>query len=79
MKKREYMKRALDALNAGRVSEDAYDAMIMNADIFCDEDDYEDDRLPPWYAEIEYKDMDSPEAISGARFDDLNYMRYMER
>ena len=81
MTRNEYLKKAFEAYNVGRINEDTYDAMVMNANIFCDEDenDYEDDRLPPWYAEIEYKDMDSPEAISGARFDDLNYIRYMER
>lgn len=39
----------------------------------------EDDRLPPGYVEIEYDDLDSPEARAGCRFDDLNYQRYMER
>lgn len=35
--------------------------------------------LPDTYAEIEYPDMESAEAIDGARFDDLNYQHYTER
>lgn len=35
--------------------------------------------LPRSYAEIEYSDFDSVEAYEGARFDDMNYMRYRER
>lgn len=38
-----------------------------------------DDRLPDSYAEVEYDDFESAEAIDGARFDDLNYQHYMER
>ena len=77
MTKSEYLQRALDAFDTGRVDEATYDAMVSNADIFCDDD--EDDRLPSWYAEIEYDDFDNPEAIEGAKFDDMNYLHYMER
>lgn len=35
--------------------------------------------LPSTYAEIEYDDFDSAKAIEGARWDDANYLRYMER
>ncbi len=75
------MKRLEEAYAEGRISEEAYDAGIMNADIFCDDDDDDDYycNLPDTYAEIEYDDMDAPEAILGARFDDMNYLRYMER
>ena len=80
MTRSEYMKRAQEALSEGRVSPEAYDSMVENADIFCDE---EEDRfygnLPRTYAEIEYDDFDNPEAILGARFDDMNYAHYMER
>lgn len=38
-----------------------------------------DPRLPASYCEIEYDDMESEEAVMGARFDDMNYLRYMER
>jgi len=83
MNRQEYMKRLEEAYDAGRISEEAYDAGIMNADIFCDDDDEDDclyfPQIPETYAEIEYEDMDSPDAILGARFDDLNYMRYLER
>ena len=40
---------------------------------------YQDERLPRGYAELEYEDFDSVEAIDGARFDDTNYNHYMER
>ena len=44
-------------------------------------DDDDDDRsnFPESYCEIEYDDMDSEEAVMGARFDDMNYLRYRER
>lgn len=77
MKRNEYMNRALEALTDGRISEEAYDAMCENADIFCDDDD--EGNLPATYAEIEYNDFDDPEAINGARWDDMNYQHYMER
>ena len=38
-----------------------------------------DSRLPDSYAEIEYEDMESEEAVRGCAFDDMNFMRYMER
>ena len=75
MTKSEYLQKALDAYDTGRVDEATYDAMVLNADIFCDEDDH----LPSWYAEVEYDDFDNAEAIEGAKFDDMNYRRYMER
>lgn len=82
MTRSEYMKRALTALDDGMITEETYDAMLLNAEFFCDEDDEDDLRasnLPATYAEIEYDDFESPEAILGARFDDMNYTRYMER
>lgn len=42
MTRSEYVKRALQALDEGRISEDTYDAMLMNADFFCDDDDDEE-------------------------------------
>ena len=82
MKLNEYLTRAADALDSGRISPEAYDAMVMNASVFCDDDeddDEMDERLPGGYIEIEYDDPDTPEAVAGMRFDDLNYQRYMER
>lgn len=38
-----------------------------------------DGRLPSSYCEIEYTDMESEEAMRGCAFDDMNYLRYMER
>ncbi len=80
MKRGEYLKRAADLYGSSQVSGEVYDAMIMNADVFGDdgEDRYEGG-LPPWYAEIEYSDFDNPEAVAGARFDDMNFLRYTER
>ena len=80
MTKKAYMERLERAYAEGRISIEAYDAGIMNADIFCD-DDEEDyySQIPETYAEIEYEDMDTPEAILGARFDDMNLTRYLER
>lgn len=78
MKMSEYLKRALEAYCEGRISGEVYDSMIENADVFCDEDEREYG-LPSTYAEVEYDDFDNPEAILGARFDDMNYLRYIER
>ena len=79
MKKSEYLRKAQEAYNNGRISGEAYDAMIENADVFCDEDDEYDSFLPRTYVEIEYDDLDTPEAMAGCRFDDMNYLRYRER
>lgn len=37
------------------------------------------EQIPATYAEIEYDNFDDPEAIMGARFDDMNFLRYFER
>lgn len=84
MTKGEYLKRAKSLYNSGEISGEVYDSMIMNADYFCDEDEnlYQglyQGGLPATYAELEYSDFDNPEAILGARFDDVNYLRYRER
>lgn len=80
MKRDDYFKRAQELYDSGKVDGEVYDAMIMNADIFCDYEDEEDqDGLPESYAEIEYADFENAEAIDGARFDDMNFLRYMER
>ena len=44
-----------------------------------DESSEEDSRFPHGYAEIEYSDMETAEAREGAKFDDLNFLRYFER
>ena len=74
----EYTRHAAKLYDEGKINADVYDAIIMNADVFCDDDDM-DERLPAAYAEIEYDDFDTPEAVIGTRFDDMNYLRYMER
>lgn len=81
MNRCEYLKRAFDLHNSGKIDANTYDAMVMNADAFCDDEDY-DERLPRTYAEIEYtsEQLESdPIAIMGARWDDMNYRHYMER
>lgn len=46
----------------------------------CEQSELDSDtRLPVGYAEVEYEDFESAEAVDGARFDDLNYQHYMER
>lgn len=80
MKRTEYLHRAFEAYNAGKIDEETYDAMVMNADIFCEDDDTYG--LPDTYAELEYtsEQLESdPEAINGTRWDDMNYRHYMER
>lgn len=39
----------------------------------------QESNLPSTYAEIDYDDFEDPEAIDGARWDDMNYLHYMER
>ena len=41
MKRAEYLKSLFDALNEGRISQDAYEAGLMNMDDFCDDEDGE--------------------------------------
>ena len=79
MKRNDYMQRALQLFDEGKISEEVYDSMVQNADEFCDEDEDDYYGLPSTYAEIEYTDFDNPEAVAGARFDDMNYLRYTER
>lgn len=78
MTKSEYLRKAKEAYDNELISGETYDAMVENADIFCDEEE-EDSFLPRTYAEIEYDDLDTPEAMAGCRFDDMNYLRYRER
>ncbi len=39
----------------------------------CECDDKQDERFSAGYAEIEYDNFESVEAVDGARFDDLNF------
>ena len=39
MTRSEYAKRASDLFNSGKISEDTYDAMMLNIDCFADDDD----------------------------------------
>lgn len=78
MTRSEYFENAQKLFSDGKVTEDVFCAMLDNADAFVDEDE-ECDQIPATYAEIEYDDFDDLEAIMGARFDDMNYLRYFER
>ena len=41
MQRSDYLKRAMEAYDSGRISEEVYDSMFRNADIFCDDDESE--------------------------------------
>ena len=41
MTKSEYLKQLFKLYNSGEISEEAYDAGVINADIFCDEESEE--------------------------------------
>ncbi|MPM22641.1 hypothetical protein SDC9_69099 [bioreactor metagenome] len=77
MTRQEYIRRAQEAYDSGRVSDEVYDCMIRNMEVFCE--DNGDDRLPRSYAEVEYDNFENAEAIDGAKFDDINYRHYVER
>ena len=79
MTKTAYFDNAQKLFSDGKVTEEVFWAMVEDADVFVDEDEDDDYRLPRTYAEIEYDDWDSAEADMGARWDDMNYMRYMAR
>lgn len=79
MTKSEYLRKAQEAYDDERISEEAYDEMVENAYIFCDEEDEDYGFLPRTYAEVEYDDFNTPETAEGCRFDDMNYLRYRER
>lgn len=84
IKRSEYLKKANEAFDSGRIDEATYDAMLMNIDCFCEEDDDDEDydNFPEWYAEVEYSEErmeNDPEAVAGAMWDDKNYLHYRER
>lgn len=72
-----------DGINIYDVCIECVDCNEVLIDCNYDEDDEEeydrDSRFPPGYAEIEYDNFDDPEATLGARFDDINFMRYFEK
>ena len=41
MTRGEYLRQVAEAYNAGRISADAYDAAVMNADNLCEEEQNE--------------------------------------
>jgi hypothetical protein len=46
MKRREYMKRLAEAVDDGRITPEAYDAAMLNLEVFCEED--EEDEEDEW-------------------------------
>ena len=77
----EFLSNTKELYDAGKITKETFDSLLINAEAFVDEEDY-DDRLPSWYAEVEYtsEQLESdPIAIEGAKFDDMNYRHYMER
>lgn len=80
MRREDYEKKVLGLYHGGQIDEDTYNTMVEVAGELYDDD--EDDYyygLPSSYAEVEYNDFENAEAIDGARFDDINYLRYTER
>lgn len=63
----------------GVISYETYAEIAENADALCESEDCDSFGLPDSYAEVEYSDFDNAEAIDGAQFDDMNYLRYTER
>ena len=45
MKKNDYLKYAFDNFNSGKISAEAYDYMVQNADVFCEDEEYDDGEL----------------------------------
>ena len=76
MTRSEYVDIILSLHENGRISESTMDEMIGCSSAFMGE---RDERFPASYAEIEYDDMESEEAVMGCHFDDMNYLRYYER
>lgn len=63
----------------GMIMEKRYCAYCGERLEYCDCGACEkDERFPDGYAEIEYSDMESAEAIEGSRFDDLNFTWHFE-
>ncbi len=45
----------------------------------CECDSGHDERFPAGYAELEFEDYETPEAVAYGRFADMNFLRYYER
>ena len=79
MTKAVYRKRLERAFLNGQISVTEFDKGLAIADVVCDDGQFRDRRFDDCYAEIEYADMDSREAVEGCWFDDMNYLRHFER
>lgn len=49
MTRQEYLKRAFDLLNNGKISEEAYDCMICNIDDFTEDDEQLEDMSEDYF------------------------------
>lgn len=78
MNRNKYFEISSSLYDNDEISGEVYDAIIMNADEFCDDDD-DEYGLPSIYAEIEYYNMDTYEMYAYGRDDDMNFLRYLER
>ena len=72
MTKNEYLRKAQKAYDNGTISAEAYDTMVENVDVFCNEDDEDYGFLPRTYAEIEYDDMDTADEDKINSVEELN-------
>ena len=43
MTRGEYLRQVVEAYNADKISTDVYDAAVMNADNFCDDEEEQDE------------------------------------
>lgn len=43
MTRGEYLRQVVEAYNADKISADVYDAAVMNADNFCDDEEEQDE------------------------------------
>lgn len=62
-----------------RIEDGAYEILSGVVDALEKANAEHSSGLPSGYAEVEYDNFENAEAIDGAKFDDLNYLRYTER
>ena len=79
MSYKDYIQAINNAYLNGCISESVRDCFVEHSNAIYNHMEEHTHGLPKTYAEIEYEDFDSAEAVDGARFDDMNYLRYTER
>lgn len=45
MNRHEYLKRLVEAVDSGRITPEAYDAAMLNMEIFCDDEEEDEDEV----------------------------------